>query len=125
MTPLKITAEQGDALYRHILVRLTGINDINLALDRKDFQEAARLSDEFADCLRLVHDDLGWGEAVQGSLEFRSPTDVVRRALTRVKERAEVEDGLEAEEAADLEASRNQNLLVRETCSQVLAELDS
>lgn len=123
MTPSTITAEQRDALYRHIVIRLTGINDINLALDRGDFREASRLSDEFADCLRLLHDDLGWGEEAQCSLEFRAPTDVVRRALTRVKERAEVEDGLEAEEAADLEASRRQNQLLRETCGQVLAEL--
>lgn len=123
MAPSTITAEQRDALYRHILVRLTGINDINLALDRGDFREASQLSDDFADCLRLLHDDLGWGEAFQGSLELSAPTDVVRRALMRVKQRAEVEDGLEAEEAAEMEASRKQNHLVRETCSQVLAEL--
>lgn len=124
MEPLKITSEQRDVLYQHLLVRLTGINDINLALDRRDFQKADRLSDEFADCLRLLHDDLGWGDAGQGSLELKAPAEVVRRALSRVKERAEVEDALEADETADLEASRRQNRLVRETRGRVLAQLD-
>ena len=118
-----ITAEQRDALYEHILVRLTGINDINIALDQGDFAEAAALCDEFADCLRLLHDDLGWGDASQGLVELESPADVVRRALSRMKQRAETEDRLEARESAELEERRRQNRLVRETCSSVLAEL--
>lgn len=54
-----LTAEQRDALYEHILVRLTGINDINISLEQGEFGEVARLCDEFADFLRLLHDDLG------------------------------------------------------------------
>src|SRR4051794_30514999 len=101
-----ITAEQRDVLYQHILVRLTGIGDINLAIDKNDFEEANRLSDEFADYLRLLHDDLGWGETTGAAIELKSPAEVVRRALIQVRGRAEVEDGLEAEESAELEASR-------------------
>jgi len=119
-----ITAEQRDALYEHILARLTGVNDINIALGQGDFEEASRLSEEFADCLRLLHDGLGWGDSAQGSIELKAPADVVRRSLSRVKERAESEDRLEAEESADLEARRKQNRLVRETCSRVLGELE-
>jgi hypothetical protein len=125
MAPLTITAEQRDVLYEHILVRLTGINDINIALDQEDFAEAAALCDEFADCLRLLHDDLGWGDKSQGSIELKAPADVVRRSLSRVKERAETEDRLEAKESAELEERRRQNRLVRETCSFVLSELES
>jgi hypothetical protein len=119
-----ITAEQRDAVYQHILVRLTGLNDINLAIDRGDFQAANRLCNEFADYLRLLHDDLGWGETAQGAIELRAPTEVVRRALLQVRGRAEDEDRLEADESAELETSRRRNRLVRETCSKVLAELD-
>lgn len=125
MVPSTITAEQRDVLYQHILVRLTGIGDINLAIDKNDFEEANRLCDEFADYLRLLHDDLGWGEATRAAIELKAPAEVVRRALIQVRERAEVEDRLEAEESAELEASRRRNRLVRETCSQVLAELGS
>lgn len=125
MTPLTITAEQRDALYEHIVVRLTGVNDINIALEQGGFEEASRLSDEFADCLRLLHDGLGWGDAAQGSTELKAPADVVCRSLSRVKERAETEDQLEAEESAELEARRRQNRLVRETCGLILAELES
>jgi hypothetical protein len=124
MAPLTITAEQRDALYEHILVRLTGINDINIALENEDFGEASRLSDEFGDYLRLLHDGLGWGESAQGPVELSAPTDVVSRSLVRMRERAEAEDRLEAEESAELEARRKQNRLVRETCSRVLGELE-
>lgn len=124
MTGPTITAEQRDALYEHILIRLTGVNDINIALEQGDFEEASRLSDEFADCLRLLHDGLGWGDTAQGTIELKAPADVVRRSLSRVRERAEAEDRLEAEESAELEARRRQNRLVRETCSLVLAELE-
>jgi hypothetical protein len=119
-----ITAEQRDVLYQHILVRLTGLNDINLAIDKGDFQAANRLCDEFADYLRLLHDDLGWGETTQGGVEIKAPAEVVRRALLQVKGRAEDEDRLEADESAELEAGRRRSRLVRETCSRVLAELD-
>lgn len=120
-----ITAEQRNALYEHILVRLTGVNDINIALEQGNFEEASRLSDEFADCLRLLRDGLGWGDSAQGSIELKAPADVVRRSLSRVKERAESEDRLEAEESAELETRRSQNRLVRETCSLVLADLEN
>lgn len=120
-----ITAEQRDALYEHIVVRLTGVNDINIALEQGDFAEAARLCDEFGDFLRLLHDDLGWGDKAQGAVELTSPPNVIRRSLARVKQRAETEDRLEAEESAELEERRSQNRLVRETCSLVLAELES
>src|SRR3954447_8403119 len=118
MGPSTITAEQRDVLYQHILVRLTGLNDVNLAVDKGDFQAANRLCDEFADYLRLLHDDLGWGETTQGAIELRAPAEVVRRALIQVRGRAEAEDRLEADESAELEASRRRNGLVRETCSQ-------
>jgi hypothetical protein len=125
MAPLTITAEQRDVLYEHVLVRLTGINDINLALEQGEFEEAARLCDEFADFLRLLHDDLGWGDKAQGPVELKSPPGVIGRSLARVKQRAETEARLEAEETAELEERRTQNRLVRETCSSVLAELES
>ncbi|HWC49809.1 MAG TPA: hypothetical protein VG448_13085 [Solirubrobacterales bacterium] len=112
-------------MYEHILVRLTGVNDINIALEQGNFEEASRLSDEFADCLRLLRDGLGWGDSAQGSIELKAPADVVRRSLSRVKERAESEDRLEAEESAELETRRSQNRLVRETCSLVLADLEN
>lgn len=125
MAPLTITAEQRDALYEHILVRLVGINDINISLEQGEFGEASRLCDEFADSLRLLHDDLGWGDKSQEPVELKSPPDVIRRSLARVKQRAETEDRLEEEERVELEAAQSRNRLVRETCSLILAELES
>lgn len=63
--PMTINPEQRDALYASIIVRLTGINDVYLAVEEGEFEVADRLSSEFADYLRLLHDDLGWGDRRQ------------------------------------------------------------
>lgn len=121
--PLIIQPEQRDALYASITARLTGIGDIYVAVAVEDFDTADRLSSEFADYLRLLHDDLGWGDSADGPIELKSPLDVLERSLKRLKERAEIEWGEEARERAELEGQEVEVRLVTETCDQLLAQI--
>lgn len=122
-TPLSITASERDALYRLIVPRLTGIGDVYTAIEAEDFDAADRLSSEFADYLRLLHEDLRWG-ACGDRVELKTPPDVLQRALSRLKERAELEHQEEAEEREELAEHAHQNQLVRDICSQLLRVLN-
>lgn len=120
---ITITADQRDALYEAIYVHLSGIDAVVLAAERGEFDEADRLGRAFADDLYLVLDDLGWGEHGK-SVELKSPPDLLRRVLERVRNVAEAEDRDEAAERALLAEHQRRNQLVRETCSRVLRALD-
>jgi hypothetical protein len=62
MTPPEINPEQRAVLYLSITARLTGVNDVFVEFQRGNFEAAQRLSGEFSDDLRVLHDDLGWGD---------------------------------------------------------------
>jgi hypothetical protein len=70
---LTITAEQRDALYDHILDRLSGIEDVCTAAKKGDFNTADRLGQEFSDIFQLVLNDLRWGEGAGGPVELTTP----------------------------------------------------
>lgn len=120
---LTITAEQRDALYDHILDRLGGIGDVWLAVSVENYEAADRLGREFSDALRLVLDDLGWGEGTGEPVDLTTPPDLLRRVFTRLRDlasshAASVEQ--EQQEAREMEA---RNRLVMEACMLVLADL--
>jgi hypothetical protein len=118
-----ITPEQRDALYDQILDRLSGIGDIEISIQTGTFEDAERLGREYSDVLRLLLDDLGFGESDGEAVELSSPPDVLRRVLPRLRELAEGEsDGQEAE-FAELRELRDRNRLVSEACVSVLDEL--
>jgi hypothetical protein len=123
MTKPTITTEQRDVLYEEILVRITGIGDVLMAIEREDFDKAQHLADEFADYLRLLTDDLGWGDVPAGSVELNSPPGVIRRAMERLIRRAEYEDREVEEERVALQQRAERNKLMRLTCDQLLAEV--
>jgi hypothetical protein len=120
--PLRLNRNQRDALYVSITSRLTGIDEVYAAIEAEDWVAAERLASEFADYLHVVQ-DLGWGEEGSETILTVAP-DVVRRAMTRLQERAVVEGQEEAEERDELARLARRNQLLRETCSQVLGALD-
>ncbi len=122
---LTITATQRDLLYDDILTRLSGIGDIELAVDQDDYVTARRLGMAFSDDLRLMSEDLGWGEkGPAGVIELNTPPDVLRRALGRIRDVALGVDASEEKERAELRENAERNHLIVEACRQVLAELD-
>jgi hypothetical protein len=121
-----ITHAQRDAVYDQILPRLSGLDDIWLAVSTERFETADRLGREYSDVLRLISDDLGWGECSPGAETFKLTTapDVRRRVFTRLQK-------LVAEERADRQLAGIENAedeergsLVDEACQVVLAALD-
>jgi hypothetical protein len=120
MTPLTITPEQRDALYEQILDRLSGIGDVWLAVCSENFDAAERLGREYSDDLRLVLDDLGFGDGSGEMIELTTPPDVLQRVLSRLHDLAVEQDRAEADERAEAEDYRTRNRLVRDTCRRVL-----
>jgi hypothetical protein len=121
---ITITPEQRDALYELILVNLSGIGDVWIAVSQEDYDAADRLGRAFSDDLRLVLDDLGWGEGGGEPVELRTPPDVLRRVFKRLLDT--VANQREAEQAQRIEARQNEHRskLVTEACARVLAGLD-
>jgi len=120
---VRITAAERDALYEQIAVRLSGIDDVWLAVEAEDYQRAERVAREFSDDLRLILDDLGWGAHGGEPLELTTPPDVLRRVCTRLRAKAEAQRETEEEERAETRLREEQTQRVLDTCQRVLGEL--
>jgi hypothetical protein len=119
-----ITAAQRDALYDQILDRLSGIGDIEVAIQSEDYDDAERIGREYSDDLRLLLDDLGIGDGNGEPVELTTPPEVLRRVLPRLRELAlNYTAGLESE-WAEVHQVKERNRLVSEACELVLAGLD-
>lgn len=120
---LAITAAQRDALYDQILDRLSGIGDIEVAIQAQSYDSAERLGREYSEELRLLG-DLGFGEGRGGPVALTAPPEVLRRVLPRLRELAHNHTaGLEPE-WAEVSHIKERNRLVAEACEAVLADLD-
>ena len=122
---IKISVEQRDLLYEELLTHLSGVDALRLAIDAADFDTANRLAGEFSDELRLICDDLGWGE-LHGveEVELTTPRLDLQRVLGRVRKRAHDHfTNQELEVAAAREPLEQARLLI-ETCDAVCAALD-
>lgn len=122
---LTVTAEQRDALYTSIVDNhLSGIEDVWLAVKVGNYEDAERLAQEYTDELQLILNDLGWGEGDGKLVELSTSRDVLRRCLTRIRDRA-IEHKSELErERVQAEAILGQNCLVIEACRKLLAGLE-
>lgn len=125
MARITISAAHRDALYEHILGRLSGIGDVWLAISRGDPDTAKRLAREYSDDLRLLLDDLGWGDGLGRSIELTTPPDVLRRIFSRLREIAASQRVSEQAEWAELQAFVELYELVAEACQTVLAGLET
>jgi hypothetical protein len=123
MPNFTITSDQQTVLYEEILACLTGVGDLLIAIERSEFDRAQRLADEFADYLRFLADDLGWGEEDAGTIELKSPPAVLRRCMERLKQRAEVEEREISEQQAVMQEWEKRTGLIRLTCDQLLGDL--
>jgi len=119
-----ITAEQRDALYDRVFNRLSGIDDVWLAASRADYETADRLGREYSDELRLVLDDLGWGEGPGGEeVELNTASDVLRRVFSRLRDSTADERAAQATSWAESRVLEDRNRLVGEACVTVLEAL--
>lgn len=122
---VKITARQRDALYDRILNRLSGIDDVWSAASSADYDTADRLGREYSDELRLVLDDLGWGDGPGGEeIELTADSDVLRRVFSRLRDSTAGERAAQAASWTESRALDESNQLVGEACATVLEALD-
>jgi hypothetical protein len=120
---VRLEAAERDALYEQIFARMSGIDEVWMAAEAGDYVRADQVGREFSDYLRLILDDLGWGEGDGEPLELATPPDVLRRVCTRLRGRAEAQRETEEEERAQSRQREEQTQRVLETCRRVLGEL--
>jgi hypothetical protein len=120
-----ISPEQREALYDRILDRLSGIGDVWVAVSTDDFDTADRLGREYSDELRLVLDDLGWGDGPEGAaIELTTDPAVLRRVFGRLRDTTAGERAAQATSWAESHLLEKRNRLVGEACATVLKALD-
>ncbi|HVD41542.1 MAG TPA: hypothetical protein VNC16_11155 [Solirubrobacterales bacterium] len=120
---MKITAAERDALLEQIHTRLTGIDEVWTATEAEDWEQAEKVAQGFADELRLVVEDLGWGETSGETIELTAEPEVLRRVLTRMQKRGEARREVEEGERTDLRLREEQTAQLLELCQRVLGEL--
>lgn len=120
---MTITAAERDALFEQIHARLSGIDEVWSAAGSDDWERADQAARDFADDLRLIVDDLGWGEGGGTELELTTPPEVLRRVLTRMHRRGEELREVEEEERADLEQREERTAQLLGVCRRVLGDL--
>lgn len=120
---LTITAPHRDALYDQILDRLSGIGDIEVAIQAENYDDAERIGREYSDDLRLLLDDLGIGGGDGRSVELTTSPEVLRRVLPRMQKQANAYTASLEPEVIEVEEITERNRLVSEACEAVLGKL--
>ena len=120
---VRITGAERDALFEQIHARLSGIDELWAAAAAEDWEQAGRAGQDFSDDLRLIVEDLGWGEGGGEGLELTTPPEVLRRVLTRMQKRGEERRAVEAEERAELQQREERTAELLEVCRRVLDEV--
>lgn len=125
MSAVTITHAQRDAVYDQILDRLSGIDDVWLAVSTERYETADRLGREYSDELWLILDDLGWGDGPEAdTIELTTPADVLRRVFGRLRDTAATEQTHRQAGWVENREEEERSRLVGEACQVVLAMLD-
>lgn len=122
---ITISGEERNALFNQIADRLTGIDGVYLAVENQDWDVARQVGQEFADFLRFLSEDIGWGEQEGGEHVLTSPPDLLHRVIGRLHavalvdreahERDRDEAGEDAAEAKQLQ----------DACERILGSVDA
>lgn len=120
---VRITSTERDAFYDELFVRLSGLDSIWLSAQHGDYETADRLAQEFVDDLRLIHDDLGWGEGSGEPLDLTTAPDALRRVVTRLQGAAEAQQASMEQERAERRHREEQAQRLMDACRRVLADL--
>jgi|tagenome__1003787_1003787.scaffolds.fasta_scaffold20806280_2 hypothetical protein len=120
---VRISAQERDALYDRIVLRLNGIGDVHTVVEHEDWEAAQRLGSEFSDLLRLVCTDLGWGSDSGGERTLSTPTDVLARAILAIARMASQDHEISEEERRQFELELGGAERLQGVCSRILGEL--
>ena len=89
MSAVQVSSEERGALQDLILDKLSGIEDLGLAVSREDQRRAEHLGQLYHDYLTVILVDLGWGDRGVEAGGLTSPPDVLARVFGRLREAAE------------------------------------
>jgi hypothetical protein len=81
-----ISRDERDLLFDRILIRLNGLDAVQLAVGDEDWDTAAALAEEYGALMAVVCADLKWGPQQGMKFQLNSPPDLLARAI-RVIER--------------------------------------
>jgi hypothetical protein len=122
-TGITISGEERNALFNQIADRLTGIDVVYTSLEVRDWETAQRVGQEFADLLRFLCEDIGWGEGGDDVYVLTSPPNVLQRVIGFVHKAAladrEVHER-ERDEAGDDVTEAKQ---LQEMCERILGSV--
>jgi hypothetical protein len=121
---IAISGEQRDLLYELVINRISGIDDVRLAINEGAWEDAQRLSQEFSDLLRLVSEDLGWGDMAEvATVELTTPADVLERAIRVIRRETIEESPDEREKRLEVAAAELVQLGAVGACDRILRHL--
>lgn len=118
-----ISAGQREVLYRLVLDHLSGIDDLQLALDQRDFATAERLGIEFGEDLRLM-EDLGWDKKLRDDVDLTMAPEDLAEILKRLLADAEGALRESEHETKEMEEGDRVYQYALDTCKGVLSLLD-
>jgi hypothetical protein len=120
---LTITRAQRDAIYEAVMTHLTGIGDVWICVQRRDFASAKRLGREFAEDLRLL-EDLGWSESIdRETVVLTVPAQELTRTVARLHGDAAGALGAYVSRPKDDEERAQRDVAASEAFAEMLSQL--
>ena len=121
--PVTISRAQRDAIYELVVTHLTGIGDVWMSVDGREFATAKRLGRAFAEDLRLL-EDLGWADTIdRETVALTVPADELTRTLARLHKDAAGSLGTYVSRPKDDEELAERDLAASEALGEVLSRL--
>ena len=120
---ITISAQERDAFYDQIVIRLNGIGDIETVVEREDWESAQKFGSEFSDLLRLVCTDLGWGSGSGGGVALSTPADVLARAVSALARMASEARETSEGERRQFDREVDEADRLQKACTRILGEL--
>lgn len=121
--PVTITRAQRDAIYELVITHLTGIGDVWICVDRREYATAKRMGREFAEDLRLL-EDLGWADTIdRETVALTQPPQELTRALARLHRDAAGSVGTYVSRPKDEEELAQRDLAASEALGEILSQL--
>jgi len=121
--PVTISRAQRDVIYELVVTHLTGIGDVWLCVERREFAEARTMGSEFAEDLRLL-EDLGWDETIDhDTVELTVPAEELTRTLARLHRGPSGSLGSYVSRPKDEEELAQRDLAASEALGEILSRL--
>ena len=121
--PVTISRAQRDAIYELVVTHLTGIGDVWMSVDRREFATAKRLGRAFLEDLRLL-EDLGWADTIdRETVALTVPPDELTRTLAQLHKDAAGSLGTYVSRPKDDEELAERDLAASEALGEVLSLL--